>query len=423
MFGKWVVWILLVWICGTSLSLSGQTDRLRSAADLDYIQQALIRLDIPGDSTKFHDLFDKIDRIKRGSPEQLQILHIGGSHVQAGAMTERLRQHFSELFTPYRIGERGFLFPYTLADYNNPADYIVNFTGQWKGCRNAYKKHDCTWGLSGITATTHSQVASFKIEPQHYQYGAYRFNKCRIYYDLEHTSYAVDVINWDCPTDVIKDTVLGYVEWTFEADQRAIEFLISKTDFSDSTQQFSLEGVQFMTSEPGAVVHGIGVNGAKVSSFLRCTKLQQQLCLIQPDLIIFGIGLNDIYMRSGRFKPDEFRDNYEALIDIVNSCDQSPALLFLTNNDHYVHKRYANKNNFKSNVVFYDLARKYNGAVFDLFNVMGGINSIKNWRDDELAKSDLIHFKTKGYHLIADMIFDAFDDQYIKFALQNQTSK
>lgn len=403
--------------------LMGQDEMMYKDIALPYIHDESIRLDMPEDSSRFVALFGKINRIKHGSSEQLHIIHIGGSHVQAGAMTDRLRRHFSGLLPEELIGDRGFVFPYTIAGYNNPSDYKVDYTGQWKGCRSAYRKHDCHWGLAGLSAITTDPVASITVKPAHHIYGSHLFDRCRLYFQDSEAAYQIEVLNWECPVQVTLDSLHGFIEWQFDNDQRNVEILIRKLDITDTVQTFSVMGLQFLKDSPGITVHGIGVNGAKVSSFLRCDDLSRQLCLIEPDLIIFGIGLNDVYMPNGRFKPESFREDYEALLQRIDECPQKPALIFLTNNDHYYRKRFANKNNYKSNMVFYDLARAHDGAIFDLFNIMGGLQSMKKWRDDDLAKSDLIHFKSKGYHIIADMIFDAFERQYINFALPEKHSK
>jgi hypothetical protein len=57
--------------------------------------------------------------------------------------------------------------------------------------------------------------------------------------------------------------------------------------------------------------------------------------------------------------------------------------------------------------VFFSLAKKHNAAVWDLFSIMGGLESILHWKAAGLAKSDLVHFTTVGYKLIGNLEFDA----------------
>ena len=68
------------------------------------------------------------------------------------------------------------------------------------------------------------------------------------------------------------------------------------------------------------------------------------------------------------------------------------------------------------------LAKKHNAAVWDLFEVMGGLGSIKDWIAAGLANSDKIHLLKPGYELVADLMFNALMqayDQHLKIVYQN----
>ena len=60
----------------------------------------------------------------------------------------------------------------------------------------------------------------------------------------------------------------------------------------------------------------------------------------------------------------------------------------------------------------YKLAKEYNGAYYDLFEVMGGLNSIRLWERAGLAQKDKVHFTRKGYQFNADLLFVAFREAY-----------
>jgi hypothetical protein len=60
----------------------------------------------------------------------------------------------------------------------------------------------------------------------------------------------------------------------------------------------------------------------------------------------------------------------------------------------------------------YSLADKHGAAVWDLFEIMGGLGSIKSWEDAGLAKSDYIHLTRQGYYLQAELLFQAFMQSY-----------
>ena len=86
--------------------------------------------------------------------------------------------------------------------------------------------------------------------------------------------------------------------------------------------------------------------------------------------------------------------------------------VFITNNDTYYLKKRPNENAFKVRNTMMRLAQKYDGAVWDLFEIMGGIGSIKSWQNAGLAKSDKIHLTNEGYRLQADLMYQAFLESF-----------
>src|SRR5690606_1578854 len=90
------------------------------------------------------------------------IVHFGGSHVQAGVLSNQMRNNFLHL-SPEIKNDRGFFFPYKLAGTNNPSDYSITYDGFWEGCRCALPSADCSWGVSGINAYTIDTNAAFSI--------------------------------------------------------------------------------------------------------------------------------------------------------------------------------------------------------------------------------------------------------------------
>ena len=163
----------------------------------------------------------------------------------------------------------------------------------------------------------------------------------------------------------------------------------------------------------GISYHSIGVNGASVKSYLRCVDFEQQLALIQPDLVIFSIGINDAYEED--FSKESFYKNYDTLIQKIKLINPNTAILLTTNNDSYYKKKYPNTRALEVREKMFELAKNKDLALWDMFQVMGGLNSIKDWQKNKLAKKDLIHLTYDGYNLIGDLLFEAFMKSYINY--------
>ena len=89
------------------------------------------------------------------------------------------------------------------------------------------------------------------------------------------------------------------------------------------------------------------MNGASVPSYLRCDDFERDLELIKPDLIIFGIGINDAAEKD--FEKETFKQNYAELISIMQRVNPDCALLFVTNNDSFKSKRVKKKRVYEVN--------------------------------------------------------------------------
>ena len=93
--------------------------------------------------------------------------------------------------------------------------------------------------------------------------------------------------------------------------------------------------------------------------------------------------------------------------------------LFTTNNDSYYKRKVVNERVVEAKKTMYKLAKKHDCVIWDLFSIMGGMNSIVKWEENGLAKSDKIHFTTIGYKLTGDLFFEAFLKSYKEFLEKN----
>ena len=151
-------------------------------------------------------------------------------------------------------------------------------------------------------------------------------------------------------------------------------------------------------------------------SWLKCEKFQKELPLVLPDLVIFGIGINDAVPKN--FSGAKFLDNYSKLIEKIQEISPNCAFIFITNNDSYRRSKgqySVNTNGQIVEEVFFELAKKYNGAVWDQFAIMGGLKSMKQWENAGLARKDKIHFTPNGYILLGDLFYNALIQSYLNY--------
>jgi len=370
-------------------------------------------IQIPGhDSTRFNAFFQRFDSIFFFRTGKLNIMHIGGSHIQADIFSNKVRRNLDRINGDLKPS-RGYIFPFSVAKTNNPNNYTVKYKGEWKSARNVQKNRDIPLGVGGIAVYTYDPSAEITV-----QLNADEFDKRWNFNELKLIGYA------ESSNPTVRP-VLKYNDSLFEAqhDPDSKIYLFSLPELIDSfticfvqddyiPQTFILNGFITEKDEDGIVYHAIGVNGASVPSYLESENFEDELYLIAPDLVIFEIGINDTF--SMNFSEDSFIANYNELIQKIEHVSPNCAFLFITNNDSFqriARRKYAvNRNGPIAQKAFYRLAEQHQGGVWDLFSIMGGLNSMQKWEKAGLAKIDKVHFTQKGYSLIGDLFYNALID-------------
>lgn len=386
--------------------LIGQNDSYIALDTLPFIQYDADTLVFDTDTSLLNHFFQKMEKAIENGEGEINILQIGGSHIQAGTMSNTIRRDLL-LANPKLISGRGFVFPYSLGPKsNNPTDYRVKKEGNFTLVRNVHKEHARPLSTTGIAAFTSDTFPEF----------------CIIFKDslLQFKTQRVILIGNCSPKSNIPtiwvdsseyfpiaiDTNLG--RYTYQVSFQN-QFCVATNCTGDSLEEFVLNGLFLENEHRGITYHSIGVNGASVPSYLRCENFERDLDLFRPDLVIFGIGINDAF--DPDFKRETFEQNYLMLIQKIKSYNPHCAFIFFTNNDSYKRvkkKFYNNTNAVAVQQTMYNLAAQTGGAVFDQYKIMGGRTSMYKWYKHNLAKYDRIHFTTEGYELMGHLFYNAF---------------
>ncbi len=367
-------------------------------------------------SAQMQTFVNKMDSVLLFGKGRVNILHMGGSHVQADIYTHIFRQNIDSL-NGELMPPRGLIFPYSIAHTNNPSNYKVRYGGEWKAARNALKQYFLPQGASGILAYTTDTTAWFRIDlnPD----STIRWTTNKLHLIGQSTSNRCTPILQTDDTTFIKPIIepTGYL---FNLPESKSIFTI-KLQFDTSAEQktdtFVVNGLLIDNDEPGIVYSTIGVNGASVPSYLGCVNFERDLNLFKPDLAIFAIGINDA--TASNFTDSLFVANYDALLTHIRNVSPQCAFIFITNNDSFKRIRRSkytvNKNGLIAQHGFYMLAEKWNAPVWDLFEIMGGLGSMQKWQNNHLAQKDKVHFTREGYSIIGQLFFDAFLNYYLNY--------
>ena len=363
-------------------------------------------LTFPGSRAAQDGFYAKLDSLTATGRGNVNVWHIGGSHVQAAFFPNRIMNLLDSLTLR---GDRGFLFPLKLAGTNYDKSYRITTTGEWEApilTRNTNLRRP-RYGITGYGARTSSPDASvaFRLNPDG--------DSLWVCQSLRVLGYGSSDRAWPyviCLADTLRfdydSLTCSYVfDLPAPTDTVMVQFHIP------AGEEFVLNGLEPLSWRPGVNYFASGVNGAALPSWLdKCEDFERDLQLVRPDLAILAVGINDSATTSKDFKPEKFKGNYRRLLEMVRRISPDCAFIFITNNDSYRYVRRGmtyNTNAVAVRKAMTELAEEYGGAVWDLYGIMGGAHSIEKWRDAGLAKTDRLHFTDEGYELLGDLFVQA----------------
>ena len=363
-------------------------------------------------STNWFYLYTEIQKMIAKKDRKLNFYHIGGSHIQADIYTHDFRT-FLQSNWPGLNGERGLVFPFGLASTNNPSNYNFSSPNNWTGFRSvSARPEDLQYGLTGaaIKCADSLIVVNFKhmrslVKPP--------FNRLRIYHNTGEFFYDMNFGSQELfVTDTYHHADLGYSEIRFSDKMDSLDIQFIRT--CNIATALEIYGFEFLNDLPGITYNAIGINGAGLYTYLGNDHFLRDLKIHPPDFFAFSLGTNDAYTSYENFNPQKYKENLEEMIKLVLTVNPKCAILLTVPNDCLFNKKHVNKNTNRQREVIYQLAAKYEQAVWDFYGIMGELGSSKSWKENGLMQADYVHFTAGGYHIKGSLLIDAF----LKYLLQ-----
>ena len=422
---KLLVFVLL-FVIKTPLIWSQSFDDLRNYNHPEFAKsnseisekKSLINLDcnqfafFSEKSTNWFYLYTEIQKMITKKDRKLNFYHIGGSHIQADIYTHDFRT-FLQSNWPGLDGERGLVFPFGLASTNNPSNYNFSSPNNWTGFRSvSARPEDLQYGLTGaaIKCADSLIVVNFKhmrslVKPP--------FNRLRIYHNTGEFFYDMNFGSQELfVTDTYHHADLGYSEIRFSDKMDSLDIQFIRT--CNIATSLEIYGFEFLNDLPGITYNAIGINGAGLYTYLGNEHFLRDLKIHPPDFFAFSLGTNDAYTSYENFNPQKYKENLEEMIKLVLTVNPKCAILLTVPNDCLFNKKHVNKNTNRQREVIYQLAAKYEQAVWDFYGIMGELGSSKSWKENGLMQTDYVHFTAGGYHIKGSLLIDAF----LKYLLQ-----
>jgi lysophospholipase L1-like esterase len=384
------------------LTIAGFAQEIERPPFINYSKNNLI---FSKDSSNMLGFYKKLDDLKTGARNRVSIIHVGGSHIQAGIWSEAMHDGFQDLGN-YEGGGM-YAFPFKLAKTNSPHSFKTYSDGKWKRCRCIQQEKCTPLGVSGIAVVTNDSANYFALKVQTNEH-LKNFTKIRVYHNFNKSFYFSLKRETPIAYKRFDNEKEGYTLYTFDVAVDSVCFDLLRKDTVN--KGFELFGFSLENDKPGVYYASMGVNGASTESFLRCENFVQQLKTLQPDLVIFSLGVNDVH--GPNFKASDYMAHYDSLVSFVKEAAPDCAILFTTISDNYIRRKTPNKKTMLGDDAILELAAKRNLAVWDLFGVMGGYKSMYKWYKAKLAARDKVHFSPKGYKILASLMFESIQKSY-----------
>ncbi|WP_317898194.1 GDSL-type esterase/lipase family protein [Aurantibacillus circumpalustris] len=388
-----------------------------SVSKYPFIAQEYNHLYFSSDSLSFLNFFKKIDSLSMGKKTRVNIVHIGGSHVQAGIWSNVFLAAFQDEYKT--TGGGYFSFPFKIAKTNSQP-YATSFSnGNWERCRSVGREYCQPLGMNAMNISTNDSTNFFGISFTT-KAACKKVNVVKVFHNF-NTSFEFNACNQDSLKVERKDfRKSGYTLFKFPIPLDSVMFELIRKD--TLVKDFLLYGFSLESDlEPGFYLAGLGANGASTTSFLRCSDLIPQMESLNGDLFILSLGVNDT--QSKGFLKEDFIENYDTLINVIKKTNPNTAIILTTTTDNFIRYKTSNKRTITAKDAAFELMNRHNVAVWDLFSIMGGYRSMLKWQRVGLASKDKVHFSNKGYTIVGGLMYEAVNKSYINNQKKNKESK
>ena len=358
-------------------------------------------------------IYPFFEKLKNAKNKKVKILHIGDSHIQPDICTGVTRNKLQQVFG---YGGRGLVFPYQVAGTASAYDYTAYGTGNWISSKNVEYKPKLNLGLSGISIFTKDSTAGFKIIFKN-KHATIRpeFTKIKVYCHKSPESFSLKVSTnssgYEKIIDFKNSDGLPYIELELPKSSDSLIFKVAKT--APNQNFFECYGVEIENIEDEGVEYmSVGIAGAAYQSIFYQNKMKEQLEAIQPDLVIFDLGVNNFF--KGPFDYQFVMGCLNQMIQFVKNTCPNASFILPNSQDIY----YKNRN--VVNCMEYSLltrlvAKEQKVALYDYFNITGGLHSMLNWSKDGLSNKDQCHLSGTGYRFKGELLFNGIMNGYLTF--------
>lgn len=356
--------------------------------------------------------FEKLRLLKNEGHRNINIIHIGDSHIQADYMTEVVRKNLQQYFGN---AGRGLIVPARVAGTNEPGNFRSYSTYAWNSKRIVHTAKPLPIGIGGITLQTDNPEANFLVNMKDPLWD-YKFNSVSFFYLHDKRSFSLSVR--DSALNELGKVVNGEPKtnqdfYKLPLNSSMNYMFVQVLKENENQNHATLFGLNLENGNPGILYHAIGVNGAKYEHYNAANLFAKQTALLQPDLFIISLGTNESidYPRIS----NTFFSQITLLIESLARNNPEAKFILVTPPDAFIKKTRVNPGIelIRTQILKYAVENGF--AFWDMYKVNGGKSSASRWKANGMLRPDGVHFTKDGYAFQGNLLFEAIMKSYNQY--------
>jgi lysophospholipase L1-like esterase len=384
-----------------------------------FVQSSPLRIHLPNNDHAFFDpVFQQFEEARK-KKKLCRVLHYGDSQIEMDRISNILRQHLQQNFGGSGVGMVPAI--QTVATYSLSQSYsgdLIRYImfGDSTTRRASHRRYGPMAQfstLSGQATLSFRHSGSRHAEPLSQQYQ-------RISLLVNRTGGWKATVSADTivRVDTIKQEQVSMISWTLKNKTgRARVSLNGNAD---------IYGV-LLDGSHGITVDNFPLRGSAGTLFTGIDQklMQQTFSVLNPLLIILQFGGNAVPAISSQTRIDKYMLDIERQFEVLKKSAPGARFLFIGPSD--MSKSYNGVMKTRKflpelNEALKNTALKNNIAYWDMFQVMGGENSMAKWvkHNPPLAGSDHVHFTAAGAKEIGTLLSKSLLTNYQFYKIRQQ---
>lgn len=368
----------------------------------------------------------------------VHILHIGDSQIEGDRISAFLRNKLQQKFGGNGPGLLSLLeiFPRSTVEqqssdnwkrYTNFGRVDTEVPHNKYGVMMSFSKFTPFVTLRDSTGKRKVHQAWVKIRPSASAYASSKtFTRMRLFYGPSSDTLSLALLVNDELTTQLTEVPLKQLnvfEYSFGATPGSIELLL---ETKTSPDFYAME----LSTPSGVMLDNIALRGSSGTDFVK-TESQlwsRMMDELNTELLLLQFGGNAVPYIKDEEAAERYGNWFYTQLMYLKKAKPGIGFIVIGPSD----MSYKEGENYVSypllpNVrgALKDATLKAGGAFWDMYNAMGGKNSMPSWvnADPPLAAPDYMHFSQKGATYIAELFYDALIAAYNDYLKRKKTEE